>query len=43
MVLAVCDRFGCLPSQARAEPADVLRLMRVEQLAKPPEDAHGLE
>jgi len=31
-VLAVCDRFHCLPSQALKEPADVLRLMKIESL-----------
>ena len=35
MILAICDRFGCLPSAARAEDASVLRLMWIEALARP--------
>lgn len=35
MILAVCDRFRCLPSQALAEDAELLRLMAIEQLARP--------
>ena len=41
MILAVCDRFHVLPSQARAESADVLRLMAIHALAHPPEASDG--
>lgn len=33
-LLAVCDRFGCTPSQALAEDASVLRLMEIERRVK---------
>lgn len=29
--MAVCDRFGCLPSAALAESVEVLEFMRIEQ------------
>lgn len=37
-ILAICDRFHCLPSQARAEDVSVLRLMQIERLAHPKQD-----
>ena len=30
----ICDRFKCLPSEALKESADILRLMKIEQLGK---------
>jgi hypothetical protein len=32
MILGICDRFHCLPSQALAEDVGVLRLLRIEEL-----------
>ncbi|GAA2209313.1 hypothetical protein GCM10009850_047710 [Nonomuraea monospora] len=36
-VLAMCQRFGCLPSQLLAEDASFLRLLALEELAADPE------
>lgn len=41
MILAICDRFRCLPSAARREDASVLRLLAIERLARPSEAADG--
>jgi hypothetical protein len=30
----ICDRFKCLPSEALRESADILRLIRIEQLGR---------
>lgn len=35
LILGLCDRFGCLPSQLRAEGAGVLRLLDIEALGRP--------
>lgn len=35
MVLGLCERFGCLPSQLYAEDANLLRLLTVEKLGRP--------
>lgn len=32
MILGLCDRFGQLPSAVRAESAEVLRLIRIQDL-----------
>jgi hypothetical protein len=37
-VLAICDRFHCLPSQVLAEPASILRLLKIEALGTPPQE-----
>lgn len=34
MILGLCDRFGCLPSQLLAEDAGLLRLLRIEAYGK---------
>lgn len=34
LVLGLCDRFRCLPSQLYAEDAELLRLLRIVQLAE---------
>lgn len=34
MILGLCERFGCLPSQLLAEDASLLRMVRVEALGK---------
>ena len=31
MILHLCDRFKCLPSQLAAEDASVLRLLKLEE------------
>lgn len=41
MLLALCDRFHCLPSQVLAEDAGLLRLLRIEQLGKREEVSDG--
>lgn len=33
MILAICDRFKCTPSQARLEDVECLELMAIEALA----------
>lgn len=38
MVLALCDRFHCLPSQVMGEDAGLLRLLKIEQLGHRRED-----
>lgn len=38
-MLAICDRFKCLPSQAQQEDTTILRLLRVEQLGVKREEA----
>jgi hypothetical protein len=37
MIVGLCERFGCLPSQLRAEDASLLRLLAIVQLGTPPE------
>lgn len=37
-MLALCDRFGALPSQVLAEDADILRLLKIEALMNGEED-----
>lgn len=32
MILGLCDRFKIVPSQARAEGASILRLMKIQKL-----------
>lgn len=38
-ILAICDRFGCLPSQALAEDSSVFALLEIERRVK--EHGHG--
>lgn len=35
MILAVCERFGCLPSQLENEDQSFLRLLNIEALGRP--------
>jgi hypothetical protein len=35
MVLALCERFGCLPSQLEAEDAELLRLVAIVNAGTP--------
>lgn len=35
MIVGLCERFGCLPSQLRAEDAGLLRLVRIVDLGTP--------
>lgn len=39
VIEAICQRYGCLPSQARAEDVRVLRHMQLVDLARPREEA----
>lgn len=32
MILGLCQRFGCLPSQLLAEDAELMRLLEIERL-----------
>ncbi len=41
LVLGICDRFRCLPSQALAEGAEVIRLMKIEGLYATGEEVSG--
>lgn len=42
MVLGLCQRFGCLPSQLYAEQSDLLYLLNVESLGTPePREPEG--
>ena len=41
MILGLCERFGCLPSQLLAEDAELLRLVDIERLGTPPEPEGG--
>lgn len=36
--MAICDRFRCLPSQALAEPVEVLELIETENNESVAED-----
>lgn len=38
MVLGLCERFGQLPSTLLAEDSELLRLLRIEHLGRPPDD-----
>jgi len=35
MILGICDRFHCLPSQAIDEDAGIIRLMKIQELSQP--------
>jgi hypothetical protein len=35
LVLGLCERFGCLPSQLLEEDASLLRLLKIESLGTP--------
>jgi hypothetical protein len=35
MILGLCDRFHCLPSELLAEDAVLLRLLAIERLGTP--------
>jgi hypothetical protein len=41
LILGVCDRFHVLPSAVLAEDASLLRLLRIEELGTPPQEAPG--
>ncbi|MGD9749791.1 MAG: hypothetical protein AB7W59_02230 [Acidimicrobiia bacterium] len=43
MVLGLCERFGCLPSQLFAEDSSLLRMVRLESLAQPTKTRDGGE
>lgn len=32
LVLGLCDRFHCLPSQLEDEPADIMRLIAIQAM-----------
>lgn len=34
MVLGLCERFGCLPSQLYREPVELLRLVKYESYGR---------
>lgn len=34
MVMQICERFGCLPSQLYREDASLLRLLAIEGLGR---------
>jgi len=41
MVLGLCERFGCLPSALYAEDAELIRLVRIEELGGTREEVSG--
>lgn len=41
MILALCDRFHCLPSQLMDEPADIIQLVALASLGNPEGDGDG--
>lgn len=41
MILALCDRFHCLPSALLAESTDLIRMIRIADLGKIPEPEGG--
>lgn len=41
MVMQMCERFGCLPSQLYREDADLLRLLNIEALGRKDDAASG--
>ena len=43
MILGLCERFHCLPSQVLAEDASVLRLLHVYELGHRPGEPEGGE
>lgn len=47
MVIGLCDRFKCLPSQLMQEDAEFLRLVLIEHMGtpknQPPIDTEGME
>jgi hypothetical protein len=34
LILRTCDRFGCLPSEALAEDAGIIRLLKIEAMGR---------
>jgi hypothetical protein len=40
-VLGLCRQFHCLPSQALAEPAELLRMLEIESLGRREGDDDG--
>lgn len=42
-MLAICDRFKCLPSAALAEDASTIRLLEIEHLGVRREEEPGAE
>lgn len=43
LILSLCQRFGCLPSQLLAEDAEILKLLLIEQLGTPPDLEGGAD
>lgn len=43
MILGLCERFHCLPSQIIDEEADILQLLAIEQMGnpEPQEESYG--
>lgn len=41
MVLSLCERFGCLPSQLREEDVELLRLLKIVQLGTRAQTGNG--
>jgi hypothetical protein len=39
LILGMCDRWHKLPSEVRAEGAGIIRMLRIEELGTPPQDA----
>lgn len=41
MILGLCERFHCLPSQIVEEEASLLRLILIEQMGNPEPTEYG--
>lgn len=41
MILGLCRQFHCLPSQVYAEDAELLRMLRIEAMARREEGPDG--
>jgi len=41
LILNLCERFHCLPSQLLAEDMELLRLLEIRDLGLPPEGDPG--
>jgi hypothetical protein len=35
MIIDLCERFGCLPSQLLAEDAELFRMLEIERIVRP--------
>jgi hypothetical protein len=41
MILSICERFGCLPSDLYEEDSELMRLLTIERLGRKEVMDHG--